>query len=103
MNRWRVGEDRGSKEMDGCPLTYSSTSVRLMSAVLAQRPHGMLAEVLELSSEVSSVMNVEAAALEAEAAEVATKAEATEVEAAETEGQITSSNSGFIVRVEGNK
>jgi hypothetical protein len=20
MNRWRVGEDRGSKEMDGCPL-----------------------------------------------------------------------------------
>jgi hypothetical protein len=21
MNRWRVGEDRGSKEMDGCPLT----------------------------------------------------------------------------------
>jgi hypothetical protein len=23
MNRWRVGEDRGSKEMDGCPLTTS--------------------------------------------------------------------------------
>jgi hypothetical protein len=21
MNRWRVGDDRGSKEMDGCPLT----------------------------------------------------------------------------------
>jgi hypothetical protein len=21
MNRWRVGEDRGSKGMDGCPLT----------------------------------------------------------------------------------
>jgi hypothetical protein len=21
MNRWRVGEDRGSQEMDGCPLT----------------------------------------------------------------------------------
>jgi hypothetical protein len=21
INRWRVGEDRGSKEMDGCPLT----------------------------------------------------------------------------------
>jgi hypothetical protein len=21
MNRWRVGEDRGSKETDGCPLT----------------------------------------------------------------------------------
>jgi hypothetical protein len=21
MNRWRVGDDRGSKETDGCPLT----------------------------------------------------------------------------------
>jgi hypothetical protein len=21
MNRWRVGEDRGSKETNGCPLT----------------------------------------------------------------------------------
>jgi hypothetical protein len=21
VNRWRVGEDRGSKETDGCPLT----------------------------------------------------------------------------------
>jgi hypothetical protein len=21
MNKWRVGEDRGSKQMDGCPLT----------------------------------------------------------------------------------
>jgi hypothetical protein len=24
MNRWRVGEDIGSKEMDRCPLTGSS-------------------------------------------------------------------------------
>jgi hypothetical protein len=24
MNRWRVGEDRGSKETDGCPLTVGS-------------------------------------------------------------------------------
>jgi hypothetical protein len=23
MNRWRMGEDMGSKEMDGCPLTGS--------------------------------------------------------------------------------
>jgi hypothetical protein len=23
MNRWRVGEDIGSKETDGCPLTVS--------------------------------------------------------------------------------
>jgi hypothetical protein len=25
MDRGRVGEDRGSKEMDGCPLTLSSS------------------------------------------------------------------------------
>jgi hypothetical protein len=25
MNRWRVGEDRGSKETDGCPLTADNT------------------------------------------------------------------------------
>jgi hypothetical protein len=24
MNRWRVGEDRRSKEMDACPLTAPS-------------------------------------------------------------------------------
>jgi hypothetical protein len=24
MNRWRVREDRGSKETDGCPLTGES-------------------------------------------------------------------------------
>jgi hypothetical protein len=23
MNRWRVAEDRGSKEMDRCPLTVT--------------------------------------------------------------------------------
>jgi hypothetical protein len=27
MNRWRVGEDRGSKETDGCPLTSLSFSL----------------------------------------------------------------------------
>jgi hypothetical protein len=27
MNRWRVGEDRGSKEMDGCPLTVGDIVV----------------------------------------------------------------------------
>jgi hypothetical protein len=26
MHRWRVGEDRGSKETDGCPLTPTITS-----------------------------------------------------------------------------
>jgi hypothetical protein len=27
MNRWRVGEDRGSKETDGCPLTIAAPVV----------------------------------------------------------------------------
>jgi hypothetical protein len=25
MNMWRVGEDMGSKETDGCPLTITAT------------------------------------------------------------------------------
>jgi hypothetical protein len=28
MNRWRVGEDRGSKETDRCPLTITPSSKR---------------------------------------------------------------------------
>jgi hypothetical protein len=28
MNRWRVGEDRGSKEMDRCPLTAAQSQPR---------------------------------------------------------------------------
>jgi hypothetical protein len=32
MDRGRVGEDRGSKETDGCPLTHSMT---------CDPPHGM--------------------------------------------------------------
>jgi hypothetical protein len=48
---------------------------------------------LDLSSEVSSVMNAEAAASQM----------ATEAEAAKMEGQIISVNSGCIVRAEGNK
>jgi hypothetical protein len=27
MNRWRVGEDRGSKETDGCPLTTTEATL----------------------------------------------------------------------------
>jgi hypothetical protein len=27
MNRWRVGEDRGSKETDGCPLICCQNNV----------------------------------------------------------------------------
>jgi hypothetical protein len=29
MNMWRVGEDMGSKEMDGCPLTSTAPSAPL--------------------------------------------------------------------------
>jgi hypothetical protein len=28
MNRWRVGKDRASKEMDRCPLTLGSIMAR---------------------------------------------------------------------------
>jgi hypothetical protein len=28
MNRWRVGEDRGSKETDRCPLTLTKKEVQ---------------------------------------------------------------------------
>jgi hypothetical protein len=65
---------------------YSSTLERQTSAELAQRLCEMLAEALELSSEVSSMMNV-----------------ALEVEATGAEGWINSVNSRHIVRVEGNK
>jgi hypothetical protein len=30
MNRWRVGEDRGSKETDGCPLTLRLTRASIV-------------------------------------------------------------------------
>jgi hypothetical protein len=29
MNRWRVGEDRGSKEKDRCPLTSAITWIAI--------------------------------------------------------------------------
>jgi hypothetical protein len=31
MNRWRVGEDRGSKETDGCPLTLPPSKRGVMT------------------------------------------------------------------------
>jgi hypothetical protein len=31
MNQGRVGEDRGSKEIDGCPLTQSAS--RFLAAI----------------------------------------------------------------------
>jgi hypothetical protein len=31
MNRWRVGEDRGSKEKDRCPLTLALTKRQVCS------------------------------------------------------------------------
>jgi hypothetical protein len=53
----------------------------------------MSLETLDLSSEVSSMMNTEAAAEAAVEAEAATEAEA---EAAKTEGQINSMKSGVM-------
>jgi hypothetical protein len=34
MNRWRVGEDRGSKETDGCPLTSSGAVAKCTQRVM---------------------------------------------------------------------
>jgi hypothetical protein len=36
MNRWRVGEDRGSKETDGCFLTEAVKAVRTCQNSLGQ-------------------------------------------------------------------
>jgi hypothetical protein len=37
MNRWRVGEDRGSKEKDRCPLTSSGTFAMMWPLVCDHR------------------------------------------------------------------
>jgi hypothetical protein len=34
MNKGRVGEDRGSKEMDGCPLTIAPPLDQVLQAVV---------------------------------------------------------------------
>jgi hypothetical protein len=41
MNRWKVGEDRGSKETDGCPLTESSHSLarKLNTSLMLSSSH----------------------------------------------------------------
>jgi hypothetical protein len=43
MNRWRVGEDMGSKETDGCPLTAGAANdtlcTRITTATLIQGAH----------------------------------------------------------------
>jgi hypothetical protein len=44
MNRGRVGEERGGKETDGCPLTIAAT------AALANSEEGMVMEC-EVSDE----------------------------------------------------
>jgi hypothetical protein len=33
MNRWRVGEDTGSKETDGCPLTVGQGGLSMLLAM----------------------------------------------------------------------
>jgi hypothetical protein len=37
MNRWRVAEDRGSKETDGCPLTDMTTRQRIRNATVSKQ------------------------------------------------------------------
>jgi hypothetical protein len=36
MNRWRVGDDRGSKEKDRCPLTVEV--LRMTSGIITSDP-----------------------------------------------------------------
>jgi hypothetical protein len=44
MNRWRVGEDMGSKETDGCPLTVLDLDLeRAMGKSVAEGPAMMQA------------------------------------------------------------
>jgi hypothetical protein len=40
MDRGRVGEDRGSKETDGCPLTEMVRSCLLVFLLVEQMPMG---------------------------------------------------------------
>jgi hypothetical protein len=49
MNRWRVGEDRGSKETDGCPLT-----VARCHTLAGSGQTGVLTRYLGIVSEIKS-------------------------------------------------
>jgi hypothetical protein len=44
MNRWRVGEDMGSKEMDRCPLTEHYNILACKTQPLSQ-PHLLLVAI----------------------------------------------------------
>jgi hypothetical protein len=46
MNRWRVGEDRGSKETDGCPLTDRLAPVLDLSHLELMSVFGLLSPLL---------------------------------------------------------
>jgi hypothetical protein len=49
MNRWRVGEDRGSKETDGCPLiTTFGESTSGKSSDFEYRSHRLWVWSLEM-------------------------------------------------------
>jgi hypothetical protein len=51
MNRWRVGEDRGSKEMDGCPLTFTYPLTNLIPVYSVNDTAieaGMITEITDL-------------------------------------------------------
>jgi hypothetical protein len=44
MNRWRVGEDRGSKEKDRCPLTTLKTAAPTVMTVVRTEDSGGISE-----------------------------------------------------------
>jgi hypothetical protein len=48
MNRRRVGEDRGSKEMDGCPLTIKHKADDFQSRQLSCMMNRNRTEVIDL-------------------------------------------------------
>jgi hypothetical protein len=49
MNRGRVGEDRGSKETDGCPLTLGETLHFLIFTLYLSLVYSRVCVVLGLS------------------------------------------------------
>jgi hypothetical protein len=52
MNRWRVGEDRGSKEKDRCPLTVN-TGRNPRMGFEPQQPHSTLESANEFAERIA--------------------------------------------------
>jgi hypothetical protein len=56
MNRGRVGEERGGKKMDGCPLTIDSNVSRHLWPLVASRYHFEGLKVACMSSDACIMM-----------------------------------------------